>query len=55
MNVQYIEMDELFWKPNWEESNNSEFFTKIEVAISNNGWVLDGNYSRASSLKWGQS
>ncbi len=52
LNVQYIEMDELFWKPNWEESNNSEFLPKVEAAISNDGWVLDGNYSRTSPLKW---
>ncbi len=52
LNVRYIEMDELFWKPNWEESSNNEFLSKIEVAISKDGWVLDGNYSRTASLKW---
>ena len=52
LNVQYIEMDQLFWKPNWKESNNSEFLSKLKAAISNDGWVLDGNYSRTSSLKW---
>lgn len=52
LNVKYIEMDELFWKPNWQESNNSEFLPKVQAAISNDGWVLDGNYSRTSSLKW---
>lgn len=52
LGVQYIEMDLLFWKPNWEESNHTEFFFKVEKAIINDGWVLDGNYSRTSSLKW---
>lgn len=52
LNVQYIEMDQLFWKPNWKESNNSEFLSKLKAAISNDGWVLDGNYSRTLSLKW---
>ncbi len=52
LNIQYIEMDALFWQPNWVESDNKEFLVKIEAAISNDGWVLDGNYSRTSSLKW---
>ena len=52
LNVQYIDMDELFWKPNWEESTLSEFLPKIEAAIENDGWVLDGNYSRTASIKW---
>jgi len=52
LNVKYIEMDELFWKPSWQESKNSEFLPKVQAAILNDGWVLDGNYSRTSSLKW---
>ena len=32
LNVKYIEMDELFWKPNWQESNNSEFLPKVQAA-----------------------
>lgn len=45
-------MDALFSKPNWVEASDSNFFSKIEAAISSDSWVLDGNHSRASSLKW---
>ncbi len=39
-------MDELFWKPNWVESSDAEFFPKVESFVSKDSWVLDGNYKR---------
>lgn len=50
----YIEMDALFWKPNWQESTNEEFFPKIESALDQPCWVLDGNYGRSTHIKWAQ-
>ncbi len=50
--VPYIEMDALFWKPNWQETSNAEFFPKLEHALTAEAWVLDGNYTRTLSLKW---
>ncbi len=55
LNVRYIEMDALFWKPNWQESNNSEFLKKLKDATFEDDWVLDGNYSRTASLKWAKA
>ena len=52
LNAQYIQMDKLFWKPNWEESKDDEFFAKIESAIKRSRWVLDGNYGRTHHLTW---
>lgn len=48
----YIQMDQLFWKRNWIESTDAEFIPKIQVAISDDSWVLDGNYSRTNDVKW---
>ena len=28
--VPYVQLDELHWKPNWEESSDEEFFPKVE-------------------------
>lgn len=50
--IPYIEMDALFWKPNWQESSNAEFFLKLEHAIAGRAWVLDGNYTRTLHQKW---
>jgi len=52
LNVPYVQLDELFWKPNWTESSDKEFFPKIEDALSLDEWVLDGNYRRSTPVKW---
>ena len=44
LNAPYIQLDELHWKANWEESTDEEFFPKIEKALSSDRWILDGNY-----------
>lgn len=48
----YFEMDQLFWKPNWQEAPDSEFIPKVEAVVSQPRWVLDGNYSRTTKMKW---
>ena len=52
MAVPHIEMDALFWKPNWQESANDEFFPKLESHLQAQRWVLDGNYSRTAHITW---
>tara|TARA_B100000686_G_C16645615_1_gene892622 strand:+ start:536 stop:1090 length:555 start_codon:yes stop_codon:yes gene_type:complete len=52
LNAPYIQLDELFWKPNWKESSDEEFFPKVEKALSSDAWVLDGNYTRTIPIKW---
>ncbi|MCJ8311446.1 MAG: adenylate kinase [Saccharospirillaceae bacterium] len=48
----YIQMDQLYWKPNWIEATDDEFIPKVKVAVSGDSWVLDGNYSRTNDIKW---
>lgn len=48
----YIEMDKLFWGPNWYWPTDEEFFQKIRVALEAESWVLDGNYNRTLEIKW---
>jgi len=52
INVPFIEMDTIFWGPNWRESPDEEFFKDLEAALSPPDWVLDGNYSRTTHIKW---
>jgi len=52
LNVPYIQLDTLHWKPNWEESTDEELFAKLEKALCGNDWVVDGNYSRTRNIKW---
>lgn len=48
----YIEMDAMFWQPNWQESSDEAFFAKLESCLSQDSWVLDGNYNRTVDIKW---
>ncbi len=50
--VPHIELDAIFWKPDWVESSLEEFRANISVAIGKcpDGWVTDGNYSHVRDL-----
>ena len=41
LGYRYIQLDELFWKPHWQESGDDEFFAKIKQALHTDHWVLD--------------
>lgn len=47
-----IEMDQLFWKRDWQETPDVEFFEEVESATQGDRWVLDGNYTRTTPIKW---
>lgn len=47
-----IEMDALFWQKNWGESSDEQLFARLEQALQQPGWVLDGNYNRSQAIKW---
>ena len=48
----HIELDTLYWQPNWTERPAGEFRALIEEAISTKAWIVDGNYSVARDLVW---
>ncbi|MFX0028078.1 MAG: adenylate kinase [Candidatus Hermodarchaeota archaeon] len=53
LSIPYIEMDALFWGPNWYMPSNEEFLPKLRLALKGSSWILDGNYhSRTTPLKW---
>ncbi|CAN5671360.1 adenylate kinase [soil metagenome] len=49
---EYIELDQIFWLPNWTEPRDEDLFAKLRTALDKPSWVLDGNYSRTNSIKW---
>ena len=52
LRIPYLEMDRLYWKPNCQEPNDEEFFSILEQALSGDAWVLDGNYTQTTHIKW---
>ena len=41
----FIELDELYWGPNWTPKPEEEFRRLLAEAAAANQWVIDGNYS----------
>ncbi|MDN2488335.1 (d)CMP kinase [Kosakonia sacchari] len=52
LNVPYIEMDLLYWRPNWQGTPDEELYSRLEKLLEQPGWVLDGNYNRSRDIKW---
>ena len=50
--IPHIELDELHWKPNWQEHSDEEFCKMVSNAISGDAWVIDGNYSVVRERIW---
>src|SRR5215831_17862957 len=49
----HIELDALHWLPNWTERSADEFCAFIAQALSQDCWVIDGNY--AADLTWSRA
>ena len=52
LGINYIEMDAVFWLPNWQHLETEEFLEKLTPLLAQDAWVLDGNQSKTNSLKW---
>ncbi|MFK7820157.1 MAG: adenylate kinase, partial [Planctomycetaceae bacterium] len=52
----YVEMDQLYHKPNWGESTPEELVRKLDEALTPDRWILDGNYhSKSFKTKWSRA
>ena len=47
-----VELDGLYWGPQWTPKPDAEFRRLVEAAASAPRWVADGNYGRMRDLLW---
>jgi adenylate kinase family enzyme len=52
LSLEFIELDALFWKPGWVESDRDEFKERVKAAVCAPAWALAGNYSQLRDLIW---
>jgi len=52
LGIEHIELDALFWKPDWGQTPDDEFLPAVDEATRDERWVLDGNYSRTRPIVW---
>lgn len=52
LEVPHVELDALFWGPDWTPVPLDIFRSRVTEALQGEGWTVDGNYSRVRDLVW---
>lgn len=52
LKLKYVELDALYWQPNWVGTPDDEFAVKVEEATRGERWVMAGNYSLTRPITW---
>ena len=60
--LKYIQLDTVYWKPNWTHPSTIEFQTRLQNTIDDinkdpkyQGYVIDGNFDKqCKDIKWNQ-
>lgn len=47
-----IELDALYWRPNWQGTPDDKFRRQTAAALAGDRWVVCGNYSSVRPLVW---
>jgi adenylate kinase family enzyme len=55
LGVAHVELDALYWGPNWTEVPAELFRERTGRALAGEAWVADGNYSKVRDLSWGRA
>jgi len=55
MGCPFVELDALFWKPNWVPEEKTVFRQKVSEALQGDTWTVGGNYSIARDIVWQRS
>ena len=53
--IPHVELDSLYWEPNWVEVPRDVFRDRVEESLVGNNWVADGNYSKVRDILWGKA
>ena len=51
----HVELDALFWEPDWTQAEPAVFRARVADAIAAPAWVADGNYGAIIDLTWGNA
>lgn len=51
----HIEIDAIYWGPNWTEAPREIVRARISAALASDGWVTDGNYDFLRDIIWRQA
>ncbi len=49
------DLDDLYWLPNWQKREETDFFDQVMRKVENEQWILCGNYARNLQKIWPQA
>jgi adenylate kinase family enzyme len=52
LDIPHIELDALYWQPNWTPTPEDVFRERVGQALAGETWTVDGNYSRLRDIIW---
>jgi len=52
LDLNFIELDALYWEPNWQGAPLGVFRARVEAATQAERWVVAGNYHVVHDLVW---
>lgn len=52
LNLMHIELDALYWGPDWYPRPKEEFRKLVKKAVNRETWVADGNYGIVRDIVW---
>ncbi len=55
LGLPHIELDEIFWGPNWAAMPRDMFRARVSEMVGGDAWVAAGNYSSARDLLWARA
>jgi len=54
-NMPDIELDALFWQPQWTPTEPAAFQARVANATEGRGWIVHGNYSKVRDMLWNKA
>jgi len=55
LQVPHVELDALYWEPNWTGAPREVLRTRLRSALAGDAWVVDGNYAMVRDLVWARA
>jgi adenylate kinase family enzyme len=55
LGLRHVELDALFHERGWTEAPVEVFRRRVAASLSNDAWVVDGNYGQVRDLIWEQA
>ncbi len=55
LGLKHVELDALHWEPNWVGAPEPVLRQRVEEALREGDWVIDGNYSKVRDIIWSRA